>query len=190
MSRANLFRIFMSLKSAVKENINKILKKKSLTVYKVSKKIKEKDSALYAMVNGRAKFSKKFIKKLLPILEVSEEEFNIWLIADKYPLEAFELAVKNRKEFPYKRKRLFTTKIDDILKEKDMSRTALATQIKYGQSTLNKMITGKRNVSKPVLEKISNALEIPPNELLSWIIADKYSLELLEAVLKEKLPQK
>ncbi len=166
--------------------INEFLSKKGLTGSKLGTLIGISNGAIYAMLSGKSKFSENVIKRLLPILEISEEEFNIWLIADKYPLEAFELAVKNRKEFPYKRKRLFTTKIDDILKEKDMSRTALATQIKYGQSTLNKMITGKRNVSDFVLSGISSSLEIPQDELLSWIIADKYSLELLEAAIKEK----
>ncbi len=172
----------------VKRNISKILDRKNLSINKLSRLIGEKNSSnLNQRILGKISFSKKIQEKLLPILEVSEEEFNIWLIADKYPLETFELAVKNRKEFPYKRKRLLTTKIDNILKEKDMSRTALATQIKYSQSSLNKMITGKRKVSDFVLGGISSELEIPPNELLSWIIADKYSLEVLEAALKEKL---
>ncbi len=175
----------------VKRNISKILDRKNLSINKLSNLIGEKNSSnLNQRILGKKSFSKKVLEKLLPILEIPEEEFNIWLIADKYPLEAFELAVKNRKEFPYKRKRLFTTKIDNILKEKDMSRTALAKKIEYGQSTLNKMITGKRNASKSVLQKLSKILEIPQDELLSWIIADKYSLELLEAAIKEKLPQK
>jgi len=64
-----------------------------------------------------------------------------------------------------------------------LSRTNLAKQIDYSQSGLNRMITGQIPMSKPVLEKISITLKISPNELQSWIIADKYALKTLEAAL-------
>ncbi len=176
----------MSKNSLVKKKIKEILTKKNLSIRNLSKLIDHSPGSFNEVVNGKKSFSKIVIKKLLPILEVSEEEFNSWILADKYPRELIELAVKNRKEFPYKRKRLLTTKIDAILREKYMSRADLATQVKYSQSTLNKMIIGKRNVSKSVLKRISEALETPQDEILSWIIADKYSLESLEEALAEK----
>ncbi len=166
--------------------IKKILKEKNLTIYKLGKKINFSSGALHKMLHGKSSFSQNAIEKLLPILEISKEELEIWILADKYSREVIELAVKNRKEFPYKRKRLLTTKIDEILREKYMSRTNLAMQIKYGQSGLNRMITGKIGMSASVLKKISEALEIPQDEILSWIVADSYSLGVLEAALAEK----
>jgi len=33
---------------------------------------------------------------------------------------------------------------------------------------------------KSVLERLSNTLEISQDKILSWIVADKYSLQILE----------
>jgi len=35
-------------------------------------------------------------------------------------------------------------------------------------------------MSKAVLEKLSEALEISRDKILSWIVADKYDLQVLE----------
>ena len=180
----------MSSKSFIENNIEKILKTKNLTIYSVSKEIKVKDNALYEMVKGRSKFSDKFMKKILPILEVSKEEFQSWVLADKYSKELLELAIQAKKDFPYKRKSILTTKIDTILEHAGMSRTALAKQIKYSQSGLNRMIIGQISMSKPVLKKVAETLEIPENEILSWILADKYLLQVLEMAVASSLKQK
>ena len=42
------------------------------------------------------------------------------------------------------------------------------------------MITGKINLSKPVLERISKVLDISQNEILSWILADRHNMKTLE----------
>ncbi|EKE03146.1 MAG: hypothetical protein ACD_20C00243G0002 [uncultured bacterium] len=162
------------------QKIDNILKEKNLSRYKLSKLVGCSESALNQMARGETKFSDNIIEKILPILEVSREEFESWILADKYPKKIIERAIQIKKEFPYKRKSVLTTKIDEILEEKGMSRTALAKQINYSQSGLNRMITGKINMSRPVLEKISKVLDIPQEEILSWILADKNSLKSLE----------
>jgi len=35
-------------------------------------------------------------------------------------------------------------------------------------------------MSKSVIEKVSQVLEIPQGEIESWILADKYKLQILE----------
>jgi plasmid maintenance system antidote protein VapI len=164
----------------VEKKIKHILENKDLSINKLALLIDLKSSGnLNRMIYGKKSFSKNIIKKLLPILEVSKEEFESWILADKYPKEVLERAVQIKKDFPYKRKSILTINLDKILEEKDMSRTVLAKQVKYNQSGLNKMIIGKINMSKSVMERISKALEIPQNEILSWIVADKYSLDIL-----------
>jgi ribosome-binding protein aMBF1 (putative translation factor) len=170
----------MSKELLITKKINLILDQKNLSSYKLAKMIDYPDSGICSMIQGRQTFSKKVIKKILPILEVSREEFESWILADKYPKEILERAIQIKKEFPYKRKSVLTINIDKILEEKGMSRTALAKQINYSQSSVNAMITGKLNMSKTVMERISQTLKIPQNEILSWIVADRYKLESLK----------
>ncbi len=170
-----------------KEKINFILNSKNLTKYKVCRLIDCADSTLSEMINGISPFSESVIVKLLPILEVSREEFDSWVIADKYPESLIKQAFDIKKTTKVKRKQLILTlKIDAILEVKDISRTILAKQIKYSQSGLNRMIIGEIGVSKSVLERLTKALEVSQDELSSWILADKYSLKTFEMALKEK----
>jgi transcriptional regulator with XRE-family HTH domain len=168
----------------ITEKIDNILKKKGLLRQELSKLIGCTAGALNQMIRKDIPFSQKVIQKLLPILEVSPEEFQSWIVADKYPKDLLELAIQTRKTFPYKKKSILTVKIDEILKNRDMSRTNLAKQINYSQSALNAMIIGQINMSKSVLERVSKTLEIPQNEIQSWIIADKYSMSILERALQ------
>jgi plasmid maintenance system antidote protein VapI len=166
--------------SIITGKFEEILEKKKLTKNKLALLINYDAGSLNKMIKGISVFPEDVIKKLLTILEVSKEEFESWVIADKYPKEILKRAVQVKKDFPYKRKSILTTKIDTILQEKDMSRTALSKEIKYSQSSINAMIVGKINMSKSVMERVSTALEIPQNEIQSWIIADKYSLGVLQ----------
>jgi transcriptional regulator with XRE-family HTH domain len=163
-----------------KNKINIFLNNKKLTLCNLAKLMHFSAGALYDMVHGKSPFSENAIKKLLPVLEVSPEEFQSWIVADKYSKDLLELAIQTRKTFPYKKKSVLTVKIDEILKNRDMSRTNLAKMINYSQSGLNRMIIGDAPMSKSVIERVSNVLEIPQNEIQSWIIADKYSLKVLE----------
>ena len=95
--------------------IDKILKEKNLSRYKLSKLIKKDEGYINNVFRGKQPFSKQVIKKLLPILEISREDFESWILADKYPKSIIELAIKEKKEFPYKRKSILTAKIDAIL---------------------------------------------------------------------------
>jgi DNA-binding Xre family transcriptional regulator len=172
--------------SILQDKIDKILNEKKLTQYKLSQLIGITEQTLHQMRTGKAKFSDNVIKKILPIFEVSREEFESWILADKYPKEVLKLAIQTKKNFPYKKKPILTTKIDAILQEREMSRTDLSKVIDYSQSGLNAMITRKRSMSKSVLEKLSKALEMPQEEILAWIVADRYSLQILELALLEK----
>ena len=165
------------------EKIDTILKNKGLSRYKASKLINYPENNFNQIMRNERSFPDQVIEKLLPILEISKEEFESWIITDKYPKEILERAIQIKKDFPYKRKSILTVNIDKIIEEKEMSRTDLAKLIKYNQSSLNQIITGKRTMSKSVLEKLSQAFEISQNEILSWIVADNYSLDVLERAL-------
>lgn len=167
--------------STVIDKINKILGEKNFNIYQLSKLMNFSEGALRKMIGTKSPFSENAINKILPFLEVSREEFESWILADKYPKEVLKLAVNIKKDFPYKRKSILTTKIDAILQEKKISRTTLSKEIKYGQSGLNQIITGKRTMPKSVLERLAIALEISQDTILSWIVADRYSLQILEA---------
>jgi len=173
----------MDKKLILSEKINTILDKKQITAYKLSQLMQVTDSALYQMIKGETHFSPKFVDKILPFLEISREEFESWILADKYSREVLEHAIQVKKESKNSDKLILTAKIDEILQSRNMSRTQLSKLAKYDQSSVNKMLTGKGSVSKTVLTKLSTALEIPEAEIKSWIIADKYPLQVLESAL-------
>lgn len=164
----------------IKHKINRVLKEKNLNIYQLNKLINYHEGDLYRMINGKKSFSKLVIDSISPILEVSEEEFMGWIISDKYDVEVLELAYQVRNEYHHnKRKSILTDKINELLKEKGLSRTELSKIINYSQSGLNKMITNKMSFSKNVIQKVTIALNISENDILSWIVADKYNLLIL-----------
>jgi len=144
------------------------------------------EGALGMMINAKSPFSGKAIKKILPILEISKEEFESWIVADKYSKKLIQKAIEAFKDREDKKFLVLTQNIDKILQEKNMSRTVLAKAIKYDQPSVNKMITGKISVSKTVLTRISEFLEIPAEDLQAWVLADRHSLRILELALPEK----
>jgi len=161
--------------------IDEILKQKKLSRNKLSILIDCTYGALNQMVRGERPFSEKIIEKILPILEVSHEEFDSWILADAYPKEILELAFKHKIEIKKKKKELILTiKIDSILKQRNVSRTTLSKEINHSQSGLNRVITGKEPLSKTVRSKLARAFNISEDEIISWVVADKYSLEVIE----------
>jgi len=170
----------------LQNKIDTILKKKNISRYKLNKMINYYESDLNKMIKGQKPFPDHIINQILPILEVSREEFESWILADKYPKEVLELAIKAKKENPpCNTKLILTTQIDQILQVKGLSRTALSKQIKHSQSSLNNAITGKEPLSKNLMNKISAALEISVECLQAWILADKCSLKILELAFLE-----
>ena len=135
-------------------------------------------------LKGERPFSDGVIEKIAPVLEVSVDEIRGWVIADKYSKEVLGLAVKAKKAKPAKGL-ILTAKIDEVLKSKNLSRTALSKLTGNSQSGLNRVIIGNETLSKKLTQKISLALDIPEAEIQSWVVADKYSLEILEAALRE-----
>ncbi|OGI22968.1 MAG: hypothetical protein A2255_10395 [Candidatus Melainabacteria bacterium RIFOXYA2_FULL_32_9] len=222
----------------VTDKIKKILEEKDISQYQLAKLIDYNRGALGHMINGESSFSEQVMEKIAPILEVSKEEIQGWILADKYSKEIIELAIKAKKELLFQdnthchserseesqrsfenaqdvthchceppqeawqsnnssnknndiesKKRSFaqddkrlilTTKIDLLLQEKGISRTALSKQINYSQGKLNEMIIGKEPMSPLVISKIAPVLDVSQDDIKSWILADKYSLSTLE----------
>jgi len=202
------------MNKVLKTKIYNILREKNLSLRDLEKIIDYSRGGLSQMINGETSFSKSVKGNLLPILEISEEEFESWVVASKYSPElikkAVESSLQSHSELVSKSQTLkqvqgdrsvqgnkchseinsvsaqlvFTQNIDKILSEKNMSRTALSKSIKYSQSALNKIIMGKKPVSKTVLTRISELFEIPIKELQAWVLADKYSLAVLKLALE------
>jgi len=172
------------MNKVLKTKIYNILKEKNLTLYSLEKNLSYSNGTLYKMIEGERPFPENIKKKLLPVLEVSKQEFESWIITDKYNKEIIEKAINAFKNREDKKNPVLTQNIDKILKEKNLSRTALSKIIKHSQSGLNCAITGKEPLSKNVMKKLSTALEISEKDLQAWVLADKYSLNILELALK------
>jgi plasmid maintenance system antidote protein VapI len=166
------------------DKIDNILKDKNLSYCSLARLINEYASTIIFMIKGKRPFTDKVIKKLLPILGITKKDLNSWILADKYPKNVIELAIRAKKENEDKSKLILAAKIDEILKEKGMSRTQLAKQIKHSQSGLNTAIIGKENMSKNLVQKLSPAIDKSPDEIQSWIVAGRYSMEFLNKTLK------
>jgi len=162
--------------------IREILEKKCISQNELARKIGYKHGTFGTFLVRKSFFPDHVIEKIAPILEVSADEIRGWIVADKYSKEILELAVKAKKE-KQDNKRILTSKIDEILQSKNISRTALSKVIDYSQGRLNEIIIGKKTMSKSVLNKLSVALEIPETEITSWIVADKYSLKALKTAI-------
>lgn len=169
----------------IQNKTDEILKKKDFSYYQLSKLIDFDESALNKMLKGKISLSPNLLEKIAPILEVSPDEIKSWIIADKYPENIIQIAVKIKRETPKEKNKkselILTAKIDEILEKKRITRTGLSKIINYRQGKLNEMIIGKKPVSKSVTEKISKALELTEEEIRAWILADKYDLSLLES---------
>lgn len=164
----------------ITQKIRSILNKKSLSENKLSKIIKHHSGSLNRIITKKRPFREDVIEKLLPILEVSREEFESWILADKYSKKILELALEAKKEHLDESKLILTIKIDELLKSKGLSRTGLSKVIHYSQGKLNEMIIGKEPMSKLVIIKISNAMAVSEEKITSWVVADKYSIEVIE----------
>jgi len=165
----------------LEKKINNILINKNFSHRQLAIEIGEFDSSVNSMIRGIRAFPEHVIDKILPILEVSREEFTSWIVADKYSQKIIQLALqelKNSENSP-----VLTKNIDKILFEKNLSRTQLSKIINYSQSGLNRMIVGKISMSQSIIAKIAPVLEIPEDTLRAWVLAGNYSRDLIEKAL-------
>jgi len=167
----------------LENKINRLLQEKNLSLSKTARIINEHESSFISMVKGKREFTEQAILKFIKIIEVSKEEFTSWALYDKYSEVLIKKAYDNKKNSPFKKKSIFTIQIDNYLKDKKISRTQLSKEIKYSQSGLNQIITGKRTLPDSVLKRLSAVFEISSDEILSWKIADKYDILILEKTL-------
>ena len=225
----------------ITQKIKEIIDKKNISQNELAKRANYDHGAFGSFIRGERPFPDEAIEKIAPILEVTKEEIQGWILADKYPKETIELAIKAKKELPLQdnthchserseesqrsfdaqddthchceppkeawqsnnssnknndiesekrsfaqddKRLILTTKIDSILQEKAISRTALSKQINYSQGKLNEMIIGKEPMSSLVISKIAPILNVSENQIKSWVLADKYSLTALEEAVK------
>jgi plasmid maintenance system antidote protein VapI len=162
-------------------NIKRLLETKNLSGSRLGGLINVTDGAIYSMINGERPFPEDKIQKIAHILEVSPEMIKGWILADKYPKNILKMAVAVKQEVtPETDKSILATKVDELLKLKGLSRTGLSKVIVYNQGKLNKMIKGVEPMSPLVTSKIAPILEVSEEEITSWIVADKYSLEALQ----------
>jgi len=170
----------------ITKKITKILKNKNITQYKLAGLIGYDHGALGHMIRGERPFTDEIIQKIAPILDVSPEQIKGWVIADKYPKNILKMALKVKQEADQQAGILIlTVKIDEALKDKGLSRTGLSGVIGYSQGKLNQMIKGDEPISPLVISKIAPVLEVSEEEIVSWVVAGKYSVEALWISLDE-----
>ena len=169
----------------ITKKIKELLKNKNLTGYKLSKIIGISDGSMYAMIRGQAEFPADKIQKIAALMEVPSDEIKGWILADKYPQNILKRAIEVKQEVkPDAGMLILTAKIDNYLQQKGLSRTALSKVIGYSQGKLNEMIKGVEPISPLVISKIAPVLGVSEDEIISWVIADKYSVEALRVALE------
>ena len=94
---------------------------------------------------------------------------------------------KCKKNFRIFEMLVITEKIIQTLKEKGFSRHKLSKLIDFNESSLNHMINGNRPFKADVLEKVSEVLEVSPEKIKGWSLADKYNKKALEFALDSKV---
>ena len=169
--------------AVIQNKIDEILKRKNLSRYELNKQINYYESDLNKMIKGKKTFPDHIIEKLLPILDISKEEFTSWIAVDKYSKEALQIAIDELKNKSNDNTSAITKNIDKRLLKKTLSRTELSRLIKYDQSGLNKMIAGQISMSKTVISRLAPVLEVNEEIIHGWILADKYPLEVLQKTL-------
>ncbi len=168
----------------ITDKIKKLLGEKNLSQRQLALRINYNRGALGHMINSECSFSNEVIQKIAPILEVSPEDIRGWIIAEKYPKDILKMAVSAKEKTPQEKgKLILTIKIDELLKTKGLSRTGLSKVIGYSQGKLNEMVIGKEPMSPLVMARIATVLEVSQDEITSWSVADKYSLETLQTAL-------
>jgi len=169
----------------VTENLKTLLQKKNLSENKLAQAIEYHSGSLNKIINGKEAFPEHIIEKIAPILEVSPEEIKGWILADKYAQNILKRALEVKQEVqPEAGKLILTTKIDSFLQLKAISRTSLSKMVGYSQGKLNEMIIGKEPISPNVISKIAPVLDVSEDEINSWIVADKYSVEALRVAVE------
>jgi len=177
----------------VTKKIKEILERKELSENKLAQLIDYHSGSLNKIINGKEAFPEHVIKKIAPILDISPEVIKGWILSDKYPHKILYKALETKMIMNSesrviiiqgKADPILPIKIDEKLKEKGLSRTALSKIINYSQGKLNQMIKGDEPMSPLVISKIAPVLEVTENEIISWIIADKYSADALRVAVE------
>lgn len=166
--------------SILTDKIDKLLSDKQLSRNKLALLIGYDAGSLNKMIKGEKSFAEDKIQKIAPILEIPPEQIKGWILADKYPENVLKRALEVKQEVkPEAGMLILTAKIDEILKEKGLSRTRLSNLIGYSQGKLNEMIKGVEPMSPLVVSKIAPVLEVSEEEITSWIVAGKHPTDAL-----------
>ena len=164
----------------ITKKIKNFLEEKNISQNNFAHSVNLPSGAFSSMLSGDAPFPDDKIQKIAAVMEVSSEEVKGWILADNYPENILKMAAAVKQEVtPEAGKLILTTNVDELLKSKNLSRTGLSKVIGYNQGKLNKMIKGVEPMSPLVISKIAPVLEVSEEEITSWIVADKYSLEAL-----------
>ncbi|OGI17444.1 MAG: hypothetical protein A2255_04805 [Candidatus Melainabacteria bacterium RIFOXYA2_FULL_32_9] len=82
----------------ITQKIKEIIDKKNISQNELAKRANYDHGAFGSFIRGERPFPDEAIEKIAPILEVTKEEIQGWILADKYPKETIELAIKAKKE--------------------------------------------------------------------------------------------
>lgn len=167
--------------TVITEKIRQLLEEKNISQNELARRVQYKHGPFGSIIRGEKPIPEDVLIKMALILEISQEEIKGWILADKYPENILKRALEIKQEVkPEAGKLILTIKIDSLLQEKGLSRTALSGLIGYSQGKLNQMIKGDEPISPLVVSKIAPVLEVSEDEVTSWVVADKYSIGTLQ----------
>ncbi len=81
---------------------------------------------------------------------------------------------------------LITKKIRELLKNKNLTGYKLSKIIGISDGSMYAMIRGQAKFPEDKIQKIAPILEVSPEEIKGWILADKYPKEVLQLALSVK----
>ena len=119
----------------------------------LAKKLNVTPNAINHWLNGRRKPTSENIEKIL-------KEFNLTLKDIGATIREEELQKEQEPKEENKQKRIFSDRLDELLKKNNVNQKDLAKAINISESLISKYRSGERNPSIDTLEKIANYFNV------------------------------
>lgn len=174
----------MEQKAVITKKLEILFEQKGLTAYSLAKLINYNDSSMSQMLYGRKKIPDNVINSIASILEVSPEQIKGWILANKYSKKVLQRALQLKQKYTGQDKLIFTAKIHELMEQHNLTINPFAKTIGYNQGWLSQVVLGKEPVSKKLMEKLCAFSGLSEEEISSWIVTDKYSVETLRVAVE------
>ncbi len=159
--------------------ITELLETKGISTYKLGQICGYSHGAIIQMIKGSRSIPEHILNKISVTLEVPDYKLKGWILADKYSRDVLERALHLKQEYAGQDKLIFTAKIHELMEQHNLTINPFAKAIGYNQGWLSQVVLGKEPVSKKLMDKLCAFSSLSEEEIISWIVADKYSVEAL-----------